>query len=220
MEYSLLWHTLYIIKVHCFFTISIGIGTTIVIMLLSILDGLQLRISMKILFGVTCSMYYTLFALFYAFYQVDEHQYNDIALDISENISISTRQILTSSTQILAVFFWRQTISSIFKKNRCAMITYAPYIRWERNTNINIESEYSNKPKPKNLSMLSKDIEMDIKHLDGYKNSKSNDKDTPNNNNNNGHTLSASLVINDSLDKTQKNLVKKPNLKKVKSAFF
>ena len=48
--------------------ISLGIVTFLSIMLLSLSDGLQFKTSMKIIFGVTASSYYTVAAGYYLFY--------------------------------------------------------------------------------------------------------------------------------------------------------
>ena len=91
--------------------ISLGIVTFLSIMLLSLSDGLQFKTSMKIIFGVTVSSYYTIAAGYYFLYHnygaddQDGNQ-NDLILELGHNISISLVSVLTQSSQFLAIFFW------------------------------------------------------------------------------------------------------------------
>ena len=103
------------------------------ISLLSVLDGLQFKRSMRAIFGCIISIFYTFFTIYYGFYHNTD---NDVKIKVYKNNFVSIQSILSSSAQILALFFWRQTILSVFRTERCSLITYSPFIKWERNNNI------------------------------------------------------------------------------------
>ena len=96
--------------------ILLGVVTFLSIMLLSLTDGLQFKTSMKIIFGVTVSLYYTVAAGYYFLYHgysIDNQNGNDndMILELGHNISISLISVLTQSSQFLAIFFWYAQIS-------------------------------------------------------------------------------------------------------------
>ena len=123
----------------------------LIILILSVLDGLQFRMLMRIIFCLIASIIYTFITIYYFLKEQDIEDEYHIA-----NISISIKSILTQSAQILALFFWyvvrqsfsfciyythyiflrRQTILSIVGRKRCCSITIMPFIKWERNHHL------------------------------------------------------------------------------------
>ena len=92
--------------------ILIGCATLLIIILLSLIDGLQFRIDMKLIFGVTASIYYTVITLYYFLYQFQFQtgiNNKDVIIEINDDIAISMASVLSQSSQILALFFWYVT---------------------------------------------------------------------------------------------------------------
>ena len=126
-------------KISLLMSIQIFIATFLMITLLAVLDGLQFKRSMRAIFGITISTFYTIVSIYYGFYHEKFKLNDDVLIPISfmSNSSyISVRNILSSSGQILALFFWKVTILSVYRYNRCSLVTYSPFIKWERNNNL------------------------------------------------------------------------------------
>ena len=57
---------------------------------------------------------------------------NDYVIEIEATGSVvSCRSLLANSYGTLALFMWKAVIDVMRKRDRCASITYSPYLRWE-----------------------------------------------------------------------------------------
>eukprot|EP01084_Bolivina_argentea_P249624 417975_1 len=107
--------------------ILLSIDELLVIALFSITDGLQWSLKSKFIIGVIIAIYYSLCAFFGEFFWTER---DDTIIEISDTISVQLRSMIASAYRVLAIFIWKQTISSVWKKRRATIIKYSPYIKW------------------------------------------------------------------------------------------
>ena len=56
--------------------------------------------------------------------------HDHLSVELSENLSFSLKSVEVNSQQILCIFSWEQTVFTWYRKNRCVLIKYSPYIKW------------------------------------------------------------------------------------------
>ena len=97
------------------------------VILMSGMDALPLDRWKKIILGAVGSMALTVLSITVT---VQFYQELEQTIIISEDIVISTYTLRNSAYRIVAIFFWKQTIFSFLRKEKCILITYTPFIKW------------------------------------------------------------------------------------------
>ena len=90
-------------------------------------DAVQIRFTLKVVMGIVTSAMFTVWAV-YSNIIVQGESTEILSFGSFGSITIST--LMDSSTQVLAIFSWKQTILTIVKKRRCVLIKYSPYLAW------------------------------------------------------------------------------------------
>eukprot|EP01084_Bolivina_argentea_P268260 455581_1 len=90
-------------------------------------DGLQYKDSVRCVLSAIISLLFILDALF-----IKLHTYgnNDDSIMEIKSIGVSMLLLMADSLQILGIFIGKQALLSIFKKDRCIVVNYAPYFKW------------------------------------------------------------------------------------------
>ena len=130
------------------------------IMILSSFDALHINHYSKIILSVITATTFTLVVinLLYTIYIVGYHPI--IETNIGYDISLTSFSL--NAYQMLAIFFWKQTVLTILDKNRCVLIKYRPYICWNDASDINPTSNVVN-------SSIASNIDRNIQNsLDEY----------------------------------------------------
>lgn len=97
------------------------------IVVLTSFDAFHVSLSMKTTFAAICATMASFQLILYTFY------YDPASVELF-GYEISVTSMITGSSQILSIFFWKQAILSVVKRNRCILIKYSPYIKWENDT--------------------------------------------------------------------------------------
>ena len=98
------------------------------VVLFSSMDALRFTLWTKRIICILFISFFTLLAILWNF--LENYSHSNYEIYITEDISVSTLSLERSSSQILAIFFWKQMILSIIRKDRCVLIKYTPYHKW------------------------------------------------------------------------------------------
>ena len=102
--------------------------TSLLVVVFLSIDSLQLNLRVRRLVGVLIGILSTAVAINITF--ILETNPSTIIHVKFLDIHFSVRDLMVSGMQILSVLFWKQTILSILKRNKCILIKYSPYIQW------------------------------------------------------------------------------------------
>ena len=106
------------------FTLSLGYITTILgCTVIAAFDAFHISTTIKAIYATCGALITTTAAISFTFYP-------DVRFE-EEYFHISFTSLIAGSAQVLAIFFWRQAILSVLRKNRCVLIQYSPYIKWK-----------------------------------------------------------------------------------------
>ena len=122
-----------------------------IVLTVCLYDALQFNIWMKFIGGSVMAFLSTFLGVYYAFHSfIYDQDAEEATIEIPYiSFSISVPSMAGNSLIILAIFLWKQSIFSIWKRDRCVLIDYSPFIRWihddmlQTNTSINIHQEVS-----------------------------------------------------------------------------
>ena len=92
------------------------------------MDGLQWPLKSKFALGFCVASVYSILAFFGTFYWKDDAK---TVIQIADSMKIELVSMRTSSYRVLAIFLWKQTIMSVWKKSQATIICYLPYIEWK-----------------------------------------------------------------------------------------
>ena len=101
------------------------------VIMFCMIDSLQFTIGIKTIFCVIFGLFFAV--LCFSWYFSEESQGSDYDYKIgipSIHLSISILSIAMNSSQILAIFFWKQIVLSFIRRKRCVTIRYSPYYQW------------------------------------------------------------------------------------------
>ena len=106
----------------------------------SLVDAIQFKFWVRLTGCTVVSVYFTILFIDYNVYNiVTDYDYSKSIIHIDMlNLSVSLISIMGSAYQILCIFFWKQTIMSFRKRDRCVLLKYAPYIEWYDQTELNL----------------------------------------------------------------------------------
>ena len=113
-----------------------AVAFLLVVLLIISVDALQIKSWQKISGCVAAGVLFSFIAISYTFYTDIWGNDNSIIHIKSLDLSISASSMMASSLQILSIFVWKQVLLSIFKRNRCILIRYSPYIKWENQIQV------------------------------------------------------------------------------------
>ena len=113
-----------------FLSLGYPVGILATVLVISI-DAIPGKSMMKILVAIGLAIVTGYSSIVYIFYDRNVEIYLE-----SLNYSISISSILSGSSQVLSVFMWKQAIMSIFRKDRCVLIKYSPYMEWQINDEV------------------------------------------------------------------------------------
>ena len=111
------------------FTVFAAGSSTMVTIGYSLLDGIQVIPWIRIAFGALIVLWCSYSAILYTFFR-DDAPYVIIAEYFNIEWRISLVEWAGSSQRIRALFFAKQTLLSIFKKNKSTSIRDSYYIQW------------------------------------------------------------------------------------------
>ena len=100
---------------------------TLLVILMSSMDALPLHRKKKIVLGLIGSIAMTILAITVTVQFYEELEKRII---ITDDVVISTYTLRNSAYRIVALFFWKQTIFSYFRKEKCILLKYTPYVKW------------------------------------------------------------------------------------------
>eukprot|EP00484_Ammonia_sp_Unknown_P023916 CAMPEP_0197036762 /NCGR_PEP_ID=MMETSP1384-20130603/14166_1 /TAXON_ID=29189 /ORGANISM="Ammonia sp." /LENGTH=379 /DNA_ID=CAMNT_0042466969 /DNA_START=13 /DNA_END=1152 /DNA_ORIENTATION=+ len=96
---------------------------------MSLLDGLQISRWVKVVSGVIVSCVWTYFACYYTFY-ADFRGSDNSVITLFGGFTVSCIELTAPAVQVLAIFFWKQTVFMWSRDGRTASISYHPFIDW------------------------------------------------------------------------------------------
>jgi len=104
----------------------------LVVLTWSSLDALQFRQNIMLFFGVILSASFTLNAVYITVWTSSHDEDDDDSMVYFGDYSFSLLSIMDHALRVVAIFLWKQTITSIVnrKHNRCIIIKYSPWIEW------------------------------------------------------------------------------------------
>lgn len=140
----------------------VTIAIVLPVIVVSLFDGYNIKISNKMVFGISFSLFYTLQAFIWTFNFVDPG--NEASIDITSNgfVKYPVIAMMGSSTRIIAIFFWKQTLWSIRRRDRCINIRVSPYLHWIKNSMSINNSDAIKK------DMTNQQIAVEIQTIDHY----------------------------------------------------
>ena len=132
----------------------------ITVNIICLCDGLQILRIPKIVFTAFIAVLATIISIYYTFYSFLEGEDISIIHINFLGVYISSTSMIGSSTQIIAIFMWKQVIHPILNKNdlnRCILIRYTPRAKWINankcmNSAQKLEMIHTLSPKPSEIN--------------------------------------------------------------------
>ena len=109
--------------------ILLAMAMTSCVVIFGSLDGLQMSRRMKIGFGIMISTACSIVTIYNSLW-VDESAYEESLVEITKDIQFSLISLEISSMRVVMIFFWKQTLLTILKRNECVNIKHAPCMKW------------------------------------------------------------------------------------------
>eukprot|EP01083_Nonionella_stella_P046216 123734_1 len=120
------------------------IGTGMIILLATItfsfLDGHSVSSRLKCSIGIAVAVLFSIVAYYYSFMVLDR-----AIIYSSKMMTISLVDMISSDLQILAIFFAKQGLSSLFRPTKCLSIRHTPYFVWTSTKTDNIHKSTCDK---------------------------------------------------------------------------
>ena len=101
------------------------------VILFSILDGLQWPLKSKFIIGFLMACNYSIYAIVGTLFWEDKSQ---TVIQITDTMKFKLLSMTVSVYRVLAIFIWKQTILSVWKRKKATIVKYSPYIEWAANT--------------------------------------------------------------------------------------
>ena len=114
---SLISEILYLLAFNC------------LILMFCAIDCFQLSRKVKIFIGFAISIVLTAYAIEDTF-MLEEEIRSMSTIHFNSWLRLSIGSLYASSSRVLCIFLWKQTILLLLKKGRCVNIRYSPYINW------------------------------------------------------------------------------------------
>ena len=115
-----------------------SITTIICVICISCVDAMNLKLHLKVMGGLCAALVFTLYSIYWkltAYINDEDNSIIEIPL-IGSHISVHS--IIENSLTITAIFFWKQTILSIYRKDKGVLIkSPSPKIEWIDNNDNN-----------------------------------------------------------------------------------
>ena len=110
--------------------ILIAICTILPVIVISSFDSVPMAKNWQI---IVAGLYAVVFTTMAITLQIERYNKvdNSIVFVIDQRFGISLLQTKINAARIIAIFFWKQTVQTLMKKDsRCVLLRYAPYIKW------------------------------------------------------------------------------------------